>query len=212
VKNERMRQLGVVSLVQLQPSGLIIDLPEPAPVRSLYDAGRRVGVDRLEITPRGIEAMLPGGNQVLDIHHLDHPDKEYDDDDLVCVGFTAHYDAMRAEFGEHMVDGIAGENILIDYSGEVWPYDLGTRLGIENQDTGDMATLNLVSFAEPCVEFSRFCVQRSHEKVSAHRLGEILRFLGNGRRGYLLVLDEAHDRVTVRRGDKVFSVGDDNED
>jgi hypothetical protein len=35
-------------------------------------------------------------------------------------------------------------------------------------------------------------------------LGEILRFLGNGRRGFLLVLDDALDVVTVRPGDRVL--------
>lgn len=205
-------QLGVVSLVQLQPSGLIIDAPEPASVRSIYDASRRVEVDRLEITPRGIEATLPSGEQVLDIHHLDHPDKAYAEDDLICIGFSAHYEAMRDEFGAHMVDGIAGENILIDYLDEVWPEDLGNRLGIENQDTGEVAVLEMVSFAEPCVEFSRFCIQRQQEDVPARRLGQILRFLGKGRRGFLLVLNGDLDVVTVRPGDKVFLLGDDDRD
>ncbi len=212
MRNEETGPLGIVSLVQLQPSGLIIDVPKPSPIRSFYDASRRVEVDRLEITPRGIQATLPTGKQVLDIHHLDHPDKAYDDDDLVCVGFTAHYDAMRAEFGEHMVDGIAGENILIDFSDEVWPEDLGKVLAIENQDTGEMATLEMVSFAAPCVEFSRFCAQRQRDEIPSHRLGEILRFLGNGRRGFLLVLDDALDMVTVRPGDRVFLPGDDCRD
>ena len=206
------RQMGVVSLVQLQPSGLIIDAPEAAPVRSFYDPGRRVEMDRLEITPRGIATTLPTGERVLDIHHLDHPDKAYDDDDLVCIGFTAHYDAMRGEFGQHMVGGIAGENILIDYPDEVWPEDLGKRLGIQNQDTGEFAVLEMVSFAEPCVEFSRFCARRQLEKVSGRRLGEILKFLGNGRRGFLLTLDGSLDGVTVRPGDKVFLLDDDSQD
>ncbi len=210
MSHEEIRRLGVVSLVQLQPSGLIIEVPGPSPVRSFYDASRRVEVDRLEITPRGIQATLPTGKQVLDIHHLDHPDKAYDDDDLVCVGFTAHYAAMRAEFGEHMVDGIAGENILVDYPDEVWPEDLGRVLAIENQDTGEMATLELESFAAPCVELSRFCAQQQTDELPANRLGEILRFLGNGRRGFLLVLDDALDVVTVRRGDSVFLLGDDD--
>ncbi|MEE8330637.1 MAG: hypothetical protein V3R84_02615, partial [Acidimicrobiia bacterium] len=134
----------------------------------------------------------------------DHPDKAYEDDDLVCVGFTAHYGAMRAQFGEHMVDDVAGENIIIDYPEEVWPDDLGSRLGIENQDSGDLATLEMVSFAAPCVEFSRFCLERPKEDVPASELGEALRFLGNGRRGYLLVLDKVVDEVAVRPGDKVF--------
>ena len=75
MSNDKSRQLGTVSLVQLQPRGLIIDVPGPSPFRSFYDAGRRVEVDRLEITPRGIEATLPTGERVLDIHHRDHPDK-----------------------------------------------------------------------------------------------------------------------------------------
>ena len=211
MSNEGARRLGVVSLVQLQPSGLIVDVPGQASIPSVYDASRRVEVERLEISPRGIAATLPTGERVLDIHHLDHPDKAYDDDDLVCVGFTAHYDAMRTEFGHHMVDGVAGENILIDYEHEVWPDDLGTTLAIENQDTGAVAILGLVSFAAPCVEFSRFCAQRQHEEISTRRLGEILRFLDGGRRGFLLVLDAALDMVTVRPGDTVFLPGDDRE-
>ena len=204
MNSKEIRRLGTVSLVQLQPNGLIIDAPESSPVRSFYDADRRVEVDRLEITPRGIEAALPTRERVLDIHHLDHPDKAYDDDDLVSVGFTAHYDAMRAEFAEHMVDGVAGENIIIDYSDEVWPEDLGGLLAIENQDTGEVARLEMMGFASPCVEFSRFCLQRPHDEVPGSQMGEVLRFLGNGRRGFLLVLDDALDIATVRPGDRVF--------
>ncbi len=207
MSKQKVRPIGQVRLVQLQPSGLIIDAPEPGPVRSFYDASRRVEVSSLQISPRGIEATLATGERVLDIHHLDHPDKAYDDDDLVCVGFSAHYDAMRREFGEHMVDGVAGENILIDFPDEVWPADLGHKLAIENQDTGEKALLEMVSFAEPCVEFSRFCARRPYEEMSGRRLGEILRFLGNGRRGFLLVLNDALDVVTVRPGDKVFLAG-----
>lgn len=204
MNNEQWKRLGAVSLVQLQPAGLIVDMPGPQGIRSVYDASRRVEVDRLEISPRGIEAFLPTGESVLDIHHLDHPDKAYDNDDLVCIGFTAHYQAMRAEFGEHMVDGVAGENIVIESSGEVWPEDLGEAVAIENQETGEKSILEMVSFARPCVEFSRFCARRPHEELPAQRLGEILTFLGNGRRGFLLVLDETLDKVTVQRGDGVF--------
>ncbi len=201
------RQLGEVTLVQIQPRGLIIDTPGETPTGSFYDARRRVEVDRLEITPSGIAARLPGGERVLDIHHLDHPDKAYDDDDLVCVGFTSHYDAMRARFGGHMINGVAGENILIDYPDEIWPEDLERMLAIENQDTGRPAVLKLVRFATPCVEFSQFCVQRQREEIPTEEMRGILRFLGRGRRGFLLVLDEATDVVTVRPGDKVFAAG-----
>ena len=140
------RGLGRVKLVQVQPAGLIIETPSGY----FYDAARRVEVESLSITPLGIEATTPEGEHVLDIHHLSHPDKAYDENDLVCIGFTSHYEAMRARFGEHMVDGIAGENIVIEYDEEVWPNDLGQRIVIENQDTGQRALLDLISHASPC--------------------------------------------------------------
>lgn len=207
MSERQKRPLGEVSLVQMQPSGLIIDNPQESKVRSVYVPERRRVVDSLEISPRGVAATLSGGDRVLDIHHLDHPDKAYDDDDLVCIGFTSHYEAMRSEFGDHMVDGIAGENIIIDVVDQVWLEDLGNKIAIENQDTGELALLEMVSVADPCVEFSRFCLQRQQDKdLPKSRLGETLRFLGNGRRGFLLLLDRAIDQVTVRPGDKVYVV------
>jgi len=199
---EKTREIGAVKLVQLQPSGLIIETPSGY----FYDASRRLEVDQLLITTKGIEATTPGGEHVLDIHHLDHPDKEYDDDDLVCIGFTSHYNAMRARFGDHMVDGIAGENIIIDFDQELWPEDLGQRIAIENVETGQLALLDMVSFAAPCQEFSHFAAQSQDEKLPADELKSILRFLGDGRRGFLLVLSENQGEVTVKPGDKVFVV------
>jgi len=204
MSDDQTDRLGVVSLVQIQPSGLIIETPGKTSNGYFYDPSRRVEVETLEITPLGIEATLPGGEHVLDIHHIDHPDKAYDPDDLVSIGFTAHYEAMRNEFGEHMVDGVAGENIIIDFPEEVWRADLGDRLGIENQETGEIARLEMVEPAAPCVEFSHFCAQRQYQEIATPRLREILRYLGKGRRGFLLLLDRAHGVVTVRPGDRVF--------
>ena len=200
-----LRPLGHVRLVQLQPNGLITNMPEPADVEYVYDASRRLVVDRLRISRRGVEAERSDGSTVLDIHHLDHPDKEYDDDDLVCVGFSAHYDAMRREYGGHMTDGVAGENILVDFPKEVWLDDLGGTIVIENQDTGVLTTLEMVRFTAPCAEFSRFCLGRPYENVSKPELAAALRFLGKGRRGFLLLLAKSSGSVTVRPGDNVFA-------
>jgi hypothetical protein len=200
-----MRELGHVKLVQVQPSGLIIETPSG----HFYDASRRLEVDSLQITSLGIEATTPEGEHGLDIHHISHPGKAYDNNDLVSIGFTSHYEAMRTQFGEHMVDGIAGENIVIDYEDEVWSEDLGKRIAIENQDSGHMALLDLVSFAAPCDEFSHFAARNQHERLPAAKLKETLQFLGNGRRGFLLVLSEGQEATEVRRGDKVFVVNGD---
>jgi hypothetical protein len=164
-------------------------------------------VESLCITSRGIEAITPKGEHVLDIHHIDHPDKAYDNNDLVCIGFTSHYEGMRARFGDHMVDGIAGENIIIEYEQEVWPEDLGQQIAFENTNTGRRALLDVVSFAAPCEEFSHFAANSQHERLPAEKLKATLQFLGNGRRGYLLVLSDNQEPVTVRSGDRVFVVG-----
>ena len=199
-----LEQFGEVSLVQIQPQGLIIETAGSMSVDHVYDASRRVEVDRLIISSRGVEATLRDGSRVLDIHHLDHPQKAYDDDDLVCIGFTSHYQAMRNEFGRHMVGGVAGENIVIDCPDEVWPDDLGKKLMIENQDTGVMAELQMVRFSSPCVEFGRFCMMQPQAHVPSREIADVLRFLGRGRRGFLFVLEDSGSEVTVRPGDKVF--------
>jgi hypothetical protein len=200
---EKLRDLGIVKLVQLQPDGLIIEKPPGY----FYDEGRRVEVDCLIINSKGIEATTPDGDYVLDIHHLDHPDKEYDDDDLVCIGFTSHYDKMCDRFGEHMVYGSAGENIIIEYPKEIWLDDLRDQIGIENQDTGQLLILDQVQVAAPCEEFSHFAAQKQDEKMPAAELKDILQFLNNGRRGFLLVLKKDQKVGEVRPGDKVFVLG-----
>jgi len=199
---EQIRQLGVVKLVQVQPSGLIIETPSGY----FYDVTRRVEVDRLIINSLGIEAITPNGEHVLDIHHINHPDKAYDDDDLVSFGFTSHYEAMRERFGENMVDGSAGENIIIEYEDEVWLDGMGRQIAIESANTGHRTLLDVLSFAPPCEEFSHFVAQSQHERLPAAELKSILQFLNNGRRGFLLILSEGQEEATVKPGDRVFVV------
>jgi len=199
---DNLRELGNVKLVQLQPSGLIIETPSGY----FYDASRRVEVDRLLITMKGIEATTPNGEHVLDIHHLDHPDKAYDDDDLVSIGFTSHYEAMRTRFGKHMVDGIAGENIIIEYKKEVWMEDIGRQIVIESSITGQRTSLEMICFAAPCDEFSHFAAQSQQERLPAAELKATLQFLNNGRRGFLLVLRDALKTAMVQPGDLIFGV------
>jgi hypothetical protein len=163
-------------------------------------------VGQLIVNRKGIEAITPDRERVLDIHHLDHPDKEYDDDDLICIGFTSHYDKMRERFGDHMVYGSAGENIIVEYPDEVWLDDLGDQIAIENQDTGQLLILDQIQIAAPCEEFSHFAAQSQDQKIPVEELKDILQFLGNGRRGFLLVLKSGQEEGVVRPGDKVFVV------
>lgn len=202
---EKLNLLGYVKLTQLQPTGLIVNTPSG----EFYDPSRRLVVDSLQISPLGIEAITPDGEHMLDIHHIDHPDKKYDNDDLVCIGFSSHYAAMRARFGEHMIDGIAGENIIIQAEKEIWPEDLGQRLGFESSETGDITFLDVVKFAAPCEEFSHFAAQSQHQHLPAAELKATLQFLGNGRRGYLLVLSDGQEPAIVQPKDRVFVIDTD---
>ena len=202
---ENKKYLGTVKLVQLQPNGLIIEKDGDY----FYDESRRVEVDQLQVNSKGIEAIAPSGERVLDIHHLDHPDKEYDDDDLVCIGFTSHYDKMQERFGKHMVYGSAGENIIIENPKEIWLADLGNQIAVENQETGKLMILGEVQVAEPCDEFSHFVTQSQDERLPAGKLKETLQFLRKGRRGFLFVLAKGQEDGTVRPGDKVYVVDSD---
>jgi len=198
-----LHELGHVKLLQLQPTGLIIER-DRTPTGYFYDESRLVEVDQLSITSLGIEATTRTGEHVLDIHHINHPVKAYDDDDLICIGFTSHYEAMRGRFGAHMVDGIAGENIIIDCDKEVWPEDLGQQLVIENDKTGRQMRLEMVSHANPCQEFSQFAIGNPYDHPPAEKMKSTLQFLGNGRRGFLLVMQDAQGEAAVKPGDKVF--------
>ncbi len=198
---ENMRELGTVMLVQIQPSGLIVQTE----AGEVYDPSRRVEVDRLLVTSLGIEAVIDG-KRVLDIHHIDHPDKAYDNKDLVSIGFTSHYDAMGKRFGEHMVDGVAGENIIIEYDLEIWMEDLGKQIIIENVKTGKRSLFDVVRFAAPCDEFSHFVANSQHERLPAADLKSTLQFLNDGRRGFLLVLSKGQESATVEPGDMVWGV------
>lgn len=200
---ENIRELGKVKLVQVQPSGLIIETPSG----DFYDESRRVEVEKLLITPLGIEATTSSGKHVLDIHHINHPDKAYENDDLVSIGFTYHYEAMRQRFGEHMVDGAAGENIIIEYDQEVRMGELGKQITIENAETGHRAFLDVVKFAAPCEEFSHFAANSQDKKLPAAELKNTLQFLNNGRRGFLLVLSRGQESAIVQAEDRVFAIG-----
>ena len=197
---EFIRDLGKVILVQVQPSGLIIETP----TGDFYDVTRRVEVKKLLITSQGIEATLETGEHVLDIHHIQHPDKAYDNDDLVSIGFSSHYRAMRERFGEHMVDGAAGENIIIECDREIWSDDLGEQIAIENSNTGQLTVFDFVKFAAPCEEFSHFVARSQHQRLPANELKATLQFLNNGRRGFLLVLSPGQEDAVVQSGDRVF--------
>lgn len=199
---ENLRQLGQIKITQLQPSGLIIETPSGY----IYDPSQRVEVPQLLITHQGIEAENPLGERILDIHHAAHADTHNKGNNAISIGFTSHYAQMRAQFGEHMQDGIAGENIIIASAEQFWLDDLGQQIIIQDPNGERQVVLDVMNFAAPCEEFSHFAASSQGERLPAEELKATLQFLGDGRRGFLLNLNGKQGPALVKPGDLVFAV------
>ncbi len=172
--------LGTVVRLQVQRSPL---KPGPAGER-VYDPSPLLEVPSLEVGPRGVRGLLPDG-PVLDAHHADHPQTR---NVRLVNGLSvlprAHYDALRARFGPQVVDGSAGESLLLDTDGPLTEDDLRGPLLLDAVD-GDPLPLELVAAAPPCVEFSRWCLGRGVGEVD-DEVKAALAWLGDGRRGFYL--------------------------
>ena len=143
-----MELIGTVVRLQVQRSPL-----KPGPRGSrVYDPA-----PLLEVGPRGVVGQTVEG-PVLDVHHADHPDSRNRQVNGLSLLPRAHYAALRARYGEHVLDGTAGESLLLATDGPWDPADVPDRLLLEAVD-GDLVPLAQVEPAPPCVEFSRWCLR-----------------------------------------------------
>ena len=165
---------------------------EPAPITAV--AG-------LRLEPDGVCGV--GDTVLLDVHHRDHPRSRFRGDNGISIGFTAHYAVMRAAFGPHVADGIAGENILVA-STRVWTEaELAGGLLVATAD--GVVLLDRVLVAAPCVEFSRFCLGLNPADRPDRRVTAALRALDGGVRGfYATASGAALPGPVIRPGDHVF--------
>lgn len=166
---------------------------DPAPIQSVpalrLDAGGVTGLDNGEIA---------------DVHHLAHPISRFRGDNGVSVGLTGHYQHMREQFGPHLVDGIAGENVLIASQRVLTDHDVGQGVAIRTS-TG-LVLLTAVLGAPPCVEFSRFAAGYTREQKSDRTITETLRFLSDGVRGFYATLAPTTPVADISLGDEVYLV------
>jgi hypothetical protein len=171
---------GTIVRLQVQRSSLKVG---QAGARR-YDPTPIVPVPALSVTVDGVCGHDDTGAEIVDVHNATHPlSKNRARTNGVSIGFTSHYEAMRERFGEHVVDGLAGENILIELDGMVNPQDMPDTLVIQGDD-GQEILLTDIIVAAPCVEFSRFAMQYPPDAKPNRTVSEALKFLNYGMRGY----------------------------
>ena len=184
IGTDTSRSLGRIVRLQVQRASLKLPNADGAAHPQRFDPSPLVPVPRLLLQPQGVIGLLDDGSRIVDVHHTEHPaSKNQRGINDVSVGFTAHYVIMRDQFGAHLTDGIAGENVLVETDARVEPDELSGGLAIETQD-GTLAVLEAVVVAEPCVPFTRFCLRLAPAEPSGERVTDSLRTLRHGLRGY----------------------------
>lgn len=95
---------------------------------------------------------------------------------------TGDYVALRDRYGPHLLDGIAGESVLVDapdgLAGRELPETIVIRTAAGSVD------LQGFRVAEPCVEFTRFCLRREPDEPVDQQIKDHLALLDGGARGY----------------------------
>jgi len=185
--------IGRIVRLQVQVSSLKMG---GAP-RRWYDPAPIRVVPTLTLNENGVVGRAATGDTILDVHNTTHPaSRNRANSNGISVGFTSHYGAMRARFGDHLADGIAGENILVATERMFTAADFAAGLRIE---TGDGATIDLeqVIVAEPCVEFSRYALHYSRDVPSDRAVTNALNFLREGTRGFYATYRGAPATIAV---------------
>lgn len=191
-----MTTLGTVVRLQVQAAAL---KSGERPNR-VYGTAPLVEVEELLLTPAGAVGVDAAGVKILDVHNTAHPSTRYSDGNTVSFGLTSHYARMRERFGPHMVNGCAGENILVETDAPLRLPELGARVGLRGA-TGEILEFSAIRVALPCVEFSKFTVR--DQDASPADLKPVLQFLDEGTRGFYVMAARAG---TVRRGDELVAL------
>ena len=190
-----MHAIGTVIRLQIQRSSLKTgEKPD-----RVYDPAPLLAVPRLDVTPDGVLGAGTDGSWLVDVHHRAHPQTKNDDGlHGVSVGFTSHYAAMRNRFGDRMVVGCAGENIIVETDRMFTYDDVAGGLALAAPDGRERVRLRVLQVAHPCRPFTGWALGG---RVEASVLKEHLQFLDNGMRGFYCV-GEASGTVEV--GDQLI--------
>jgi hypothetical protein len=191
-----MRTIGTVTRLQIQRGSLKTG---EKPTRT-YDPTPLLAVPELYVSPDGALGGNPGGGGmwVVDVHHRSHPvTKNEDGLHGVSLGFTSHYDAMREHFGDRVVVGCAGENIIATSDRQFGYDDLAAGVAILSPEGKERVRLKVLEVAHPCRPFTGWALGKT---VEPDELKRHLQFLDGGMRGFYCVGEGAG---TVSLGDQI---------
>jgi hypothetical protein len=193
-----MRLIGPIVRLQVQ----VVSLKVGKLRWRHYDPAGLRSVPVLEVNDGGVQGWTANDEPLADVHHRDHPDsKNVGGENGISIGFTSHYTAMRDRFGDHLTDGIAGENILVATDTLLTPADFAAGAVIATID-GREIRLEGTRRAAPCVEFSRFALKFPEGERPNETVTEALRFLDDGMRGFYASYHSPAERIAL--GDRVF--------
>ena len=189
-----LKPLGKIVRLQIQRSSLKVG---EKPNRQ-YDPAPLLPVKELTLTSLGALARTAEGEPLLDIHHAQHPaTHNHQNANPLSINFTSHYEMLKAEYGGHLWNGCAGENILVDTLAHITLDKLAHGLAIQRQN-GEVLWLREALIAHPCRPFSGYVLGGTEASVK-----ESLQFLDNGMRGFYCQL--THDQpATISIGDMVL--------
>ncbi len=189
-----MRTIGTVARLQIQRSSLKTgEKPD-----RVYDPAPLLPVSRLAVTPDGVLGAGPDGGWIVDVHHRAHPETKNEDGlHGVSVGFTSHYAAMRDRFGDRIVIGCAGENVIVATDRTFTYDDLAGGVAIVAADGPERVRLRVLQVAHPCRPFTGWA---SGGRVESDVLKAHLQFLDGGTRGFYCV---GEGLGTVQMGDQL---------
>lgn len=194
--------IGKVIRLQVQRSSLKTNSHTGDRIERRYDPSSLLSAERLDIDSNGVTGIFASNARVIDVHNRRHIEsKNIPKKNDVSLGFTSHYESMRRRFGAHITDGIAGENIIIETMALFDQGVLGSRL-VFVADGRNCLQLENPSPAEPCEPFSKWALHDPSLQSADPIIGQTLKFLRNGMRGYYSSCRE-NGRVEV--GNDVFA-------
>ena len=158
-----------------------------APLRR-YDPAVIESVPRIQVSPTGVTGLARQLGSVLDVHHVDHPrSRNRRGDAGVSVMGTGDYARLRAHYGDRLTEGIAGETILVEAPDGLAGRPMPDRMTVLT--AGGEIGLTQVRIADPCVEFSRYCLGQQPSDTVDEAVRQALVDLDSGARGYRAVAD-----------------------